>query len=411
LVGGELMFLFALNILKIVLKTWLLRFRMNFMIEKLVGLEKKRQKKVINLIPSENYVSKKVLAVLGSELTNKYAEGKPHQRYYFGCEFVDKIEDRVKELVYKTFKISPAKYGVNVQPYSGSIANLACYLGVLNLGDRILAMSLEHGGHLTHGHKASWTGKLFKFEHYGVSQNGFIDYGEVLKIAKKFKPKLIVCGASAYSRIIDFKKFREIADSVGAFLMADISHIAGLIVGGMHPSPLPYADLVMTTTHKTLRGPRGAVIIARNELMDKIDKAVFPGLQGGPHLHTIAAMGVCLEEALKPSFRQYAKQVVKNAKVLASELKKLGFKIISGGTDNHLMFIDVTPFGFGGKEAGEKLEKAGIIVNKNMIPYDTRTPADPSGIRLGTPAVTTLGMKEKDMQKIARRISKVLIDS
>ncbi|MCX6731864.1 MAG: serine hydroxymethyltransferase [Candidatus Parcubacteria bacterium] len=378
------------------------------MIEKLVELEKRRQKKVINLIPSENYVSKKVLAVLGSELANKYAEGKAHQRYYFGCKIVDEIEDEVKKLVYKVFKISPAKYGVNVQPYSGSIANLACYLGVLNLGDKILAMSLNQGGHLSHGHKVSWTGKLFKFEHYGVNRDGFIDYDEVFKIAKKLKPKLIVCGATAYSRIIDFKKFRKIADSVGAFLMADISHIAGLIVGGAHPSPFPYADIVMTTTQKTLRGPRGAIIIAKKDLMDKIGRAVFPGLQGGPHLHTIAAIGVCLEEALKPSFKQYARQIVKNAKALANELKKLGFKIISGGTDNHLMLIDVTPFGIGGKEAGEKLEIAGIIVNKNMIPYDTRTPNNPSGIRIGTPAITTQGMKEKDMKKIAKKIYRIL---
>ena len=378
------------------------------MIEKLVELEKQRQKKVINLIPSENYVSKKVLAVLGSELTNKYAEGKSHQRYYFGCEMVDKIEDEVKNLVYKVFKISSAKYGVNVQPYSGSVANLACYLGVLNLGDKILAMSLGQGGHLSHGHKVSWTGKLFKFEHYGVNREGFIDYDEVKKIAKKFRPKLIVCGATAYSRKLDFKKFREIADSVGAYLMADISHIAGLIAGGAHPTPFPYADIVMTTTHKTLRGPRGAIIIAKKELMDKIDRVVFPGLQGGPHLHTIAAIGICLEETLKPSFKQYAKQIVKNAKTLAEELKKRGWRIVSGGTDTHLFLVDTWARGIGGKEAGERLEKEGIIVNKNMIPFDTRTPFDPSGIRIGTPAVTTLGMKEKEMKKIAEKIHKIL---
>jgi glycine hydroxymethyltransferase len=311
-------------------------------------------------------------------------------------------------LIYKIFKISPKKYGVNIQSYSGSIANLAVYLGVLNLGDRVLAMSLEHGGHLTHGHKVSWTGKLFKFEHYGVNRNGFIDYEEIAKLAKKFKPKLIVVGHSAYPRKLDFKKFRKIADSVGALLMADISHVAGLVVGGVHPSPFPYADIVTTTTQKTLRGPRGAIIISKKELSDNIEKAVFPGLQGGPHLHTIAAIGVVLEEALGPSFKQYARQVVKNAKVLASELKKLGFKIISNGTDNHLMLVDVTPLGLTGKEAGEKLEKAGIIVNKNMIPYDTRKPWDPSGIRLGTPAVTTLGMKEKEMKKIAKKIHKIL---
>jgi len=348
------------------------------------------------------------LSALGSELTNKYAEGKSHQRYYFGCGVVDRIEDEVKKLVYKVFKISPAKYGVNVQPHSGSIANLACYLGVLNLGDKVLAMSLEHGGHLTHGHKTSWTGKLFKFEHYGVGRDGFIDYKKIAGRAKKFKPKLVVAGNSAYPGKLDFKKFRKIADSVGALLMADISHIAGLIVGGAHSSPFPYADVVTTTTHKTLRGPRGAIIIAKKELADKIDKAVFPGLQGGPHLHTIAAIGVCLEEALRPSFKKYAKQIVKNARTLAKELKKFGFKVIIGGTDNHLMLVDVTPLGLGGKEAGEKLERAGIIVNKNTIPHDKRSPQNPSGIRLGTPTVTTQGMKEKDMKIIAQKIYKVL---
>ena len=386
-------------------------------IKNLIKKEAARQKRVINLVPSENYASKSVLAALGSPLANKYAEGKSRQRYYFGNEVIDQIEDRAKELVYKAFKISPGKWGVNVQPYSGSIANLAAYLGVVGLGgpeklrlgaSRILAMSLEHGGHLTHGHPVSWSGKLFNFRHYGVGRDGFIDYDEVGKIARKFKPKLVVCGASAYPRKIDFKKFRRIADSVGALLMADIAHIAGLVAGGVHSSPFPYADIVTTTTQKTLRGPRGAIIIAKKELMDGIDKAVFPGLQGGPQIHTIAAIGVCLEEALKPSFKKYAKQTVANAKALATELNKLGFKLVSGGTDNHLMLVDVTPLGLTGKIAGERLERAGIIVNKNMIPYDTRKPWDPSGIRLGTPAVTTQGMKEEDMKKIARKIYKVL---
>lgn len=395
------------------------------MIKELIRKEAARQKRVINLVPSENYASKNVLAALGSPLTNKYAEGKSRQRYYFGNEVIDQIEDRVKELVYKAFKISPKKYGVNVQPYSGSVANLAAYLGAIGLEgpeklrlgtSRILAMSLEHGGHLTHGHPVSWTGKLFNFKHYGVGRDGFIDYDEVGRIARKFKPKLIVCGTSAYPRKIDFKKFRRIADSVvypeqgrrGALLMADIAHIAGLVVGGAHPSPFPYADIVTTTTQKTLRGPRGAIIVAKKELMDGIDKAIFPGLQGGPQIHTIAAIGVCLEEALRPSFRKYARQTVANAKALATELKKLGFKLVSGGTDNHLMLIDVTPLGLTGKIAGERLEKADIIVNKNMIPYDSRKPWDPSGIRLGTPAVTTQGIKEKDMRKIAQKIYKIL---
>lgn len=385
-------------------------------IKSLIKKELNRQKKVINLIPSENYPSKAVLEALGSQLTSKYAEGKSHQRYYFGNKVIDEIEDEVKKLALKIFKASQGKWGVNVQPYSGSIANLGAYLGTLNLGDKVLAMSLENGGHLTHGHKVSWTGKLFKFNHYGVNRDGWIDYSEVLKIAKKFKPKMIVCGATAYPRKIDFKKFKEIADSVvypeqnrrGALLMADISHIAGLIVGGVHSSPFPYCDIVTTTTHKTLRGPRGAIIFSKKEFSDSIDKAVFPGLQGGPHMNTITAIGVCLEEALKPEFKKYARQVVKNAKILAQELQKIGFKIITGGTDNHLMLVDVTLFGLTGKEAGERLEKNGIIVNKNMIPFDKGTPWNPSGIRLGTPAVTTQGMKEKEMLEIARRIKKVL---
>ncbi len=378
------------------------------LIKKLIQKEVSRQKKVINLIPSENYVSKGVLAALGSPLTNKYAEGRSHQRYYFGTNVVDEIEDKVKELASRAFKISPSTYQVNVQAYSGSIANLAIYLGTLNVGDKILAMSLEHGGHLTHGHRVSWTGKLFKFEHYGVGHDGFIDYAEVESLAKKIKPKLIVCGASSYPRKINFEKFSQIAKSVDAMLVADISHIAGLIVGKVHPSPFPYADIVTTTTQKTLRGPRGAIIMAKKELMDGIDRTVFPGLQGGPQLHTIAAIGVCLEEALKPNFKKYAAQVVTNAKTLAKELGRLGFKIISGGTDNHLILVDVTPLGLTGNEAGKKLESAGIIVNKNMIPYDTKKPWDPSGIRLGTPAVTTQGMKEKDMIVIARKINKIL---
>ena len=379
------------------------------MIKRLIQKEIRRQRRVINLIPSENYASPGVRAALGSPLTNKYAEGKSHQRYYFGNAVIDEIEDKVKNLVCKVFKISPVKWGINVQPYSGSIANLACYLGALNLGDRILAMSLVHGGHLSHGHHVNWTGKLFKFEHYGVAGNGWIDYLEVARIAKRFKPKLIVCGATAYPRKLDFRKFREIANSTGSLLMADISHIAGLVVGGAHGSPFPYADIVMTTTHKTLRGPRGAIIIARKEFIDAIDKAVFPGLQGGPHMHTIAAIGVCLEEALKPTFRDYAKQVVHNAQALAKELTRLGLKVITGGTDNHLLLIDVTPLGLTGEAAGKRLEADGIIVNKNMIPNDPRKPWDPSGIRLGTPAVTTQGMKEKDMLKIASKFRKTLI--
>ncbi len=378
-------------------------------IQNLIKKEVRRQQKVINLIPSENYVSKQVLAALGSPLTNKYAEGKSHQRYYFGNAVMDEIEDEVKRLALKAFGISSDDYGINVQPYSGSIANLAAYLGTLQLGDKILAMSLNHGGHLTHGHHVNFTGKFFKFSHYGVGDDGKINYEEVAKLAKKIKPKLIVCGATAYSRIIDFKKFREIADFVDALLLADISHLAGLIIGGVHPSPFPHAHIVTTTTHKTLRGPRGAMIMAKKEFMDGINKAIFPGLQGGPHLNIIAAIGVALEEALTPSFKRYAKQVIANAKTLARELTKFGFKIVSGGTDNHLLLLDVIPLGLTGNEAGKKLEAAGIIVNKNAIPDDPRKPLDPSGIRLGTPAVTTLGLNQKDMEKIARKIKKILI--
>ena len=378
------------------------------MIRDLIKKETERQKKTLTLIPSENYVSKAVREAEGSILINKYAEGYPGKRYYNGNKVVDEMENRARGLVLKAFKLSSKEWSVNVQPHSGSPANLAAYLGTLQLGDKIMAMSLAHGGHLTHGHSVSWTGKLFKFKHYGVNDDGLLDYDEIERLAKEFRPKLIVCGFTAYSRAIDFKRFRAIADSVGAKLMADISHICGLVVGGAHPSPFPYADIVTSTTHKTLRGPRGAFIVSRNPLGEGIDKAVFPGLQGGPHLHTIAAIGVALEEALTPKFRAYAKQIVKNAKALAEELLHLGMKIISGGTDNHLMLIDMTPLGLTGAEAANRLEAEGIIVNKNSIPNDPNRPWNPSGIRLGTPAATTRGMKEKDMIKLARKIHSVL---
>ncbi|MBI2064429.1 MAG: serine hydroxymethyltransferase [Candidatus Yanofskybacteria bacterium] len=370
--------------------------------------EEKRQREVINLIPSENFVSEDVLKALGSVFTNKYAEGKSHHRYYAGNQYVDELEDEVTELVYRAFDIHKDEYSVNVQPYSGSIANIAAYFGVLNLNDEVLSMSLEHGGHLTHGHSVSITGKVFEFEHYGVGEDGFINYDHIQEIAKRFQPKLIIAGTSAYPRNLDFKRFKDIASSVNALLMADIAHIAGLVVGGVHPSPFPYADIVTTTTHKTLRGPRSALIVSRKNLSESIDKAVFPGIQGGPHMNAVAGVGVALEEALKPEFKEYINQVVKNAKALADELKKLGFKLSSDGTDNHLLLIDLTPMGLTGQQASDKLEKEGIIVNKNMIPFDTRKPWDPSGIRLGTPAVTTQGMKEEDMIKIARKIKDIL---
>lgn len=370
--------------------------------------EEKRQKDLINLIPSENFVSENVLTALGSVFTNKYAEGKSHRRYYAGNQYIDELEDTVIDLAYQAFNIPKNDYDINVQPYSGSIANIAAYFGSLNIGDRVLSMSLESGGHLTHGHSASITGKIFEFEHYGVGEDGLINYEEIRVAAKRFQPKLIIAGISAYPRLLEFEKFKEIADSVGALLMADIAHLAGLIVGGVHPSPFPFADIVTTTTHKTLRGPRSAIIISRKRFSEEIDRTVFPGIQGGPHMNAIAAMGVALEESLKPDFRKYAEQVVKNSKVLAEELIKLGFKLVSGGTDNHMILIDMTPLGLTGHEASEKLEKEGIIVNKNIIPFDLRKPWDPSGIRIGTPAITTRGMKEDDMKNIAKKMADIL---
>jgi len=405
-------------------------------IENLIKKEERRQKKVINLIASENFVSQEALRALGSVFVNKYAEGYPGKRYYEGNEVTDKIEKICQERALKLFKLSPVKWHVNVQPYSGSPANLAVYSALVPIGDKIMGMTLEMGGHLTHGQKVSVTGKFWKQVPYGINKKTeMLDYDEILRIAKKEKPKLIIAGATAYSRIINFKKFRKIADSCGAYLMVDMAHIAGLVAGGVHPSPFAYADIVTTTTHKTLRGPRAAMIFVKRQkplssitdikgndsrkrisVADLIDWAVFPGLQGGPHINQIAAMAVCLKEAMAPSFKKYAKQVVKNAKILASELKKKGWRVVSGGTDTHLFLVDTClPAGrlgrcgrISGKEASEKLEKAGIIVNKNMIPYDTHKPTDPSGIRIGTPAVTTLGMKEKDMVKIAGRIDKIL---
>lgn len=378
-------------------------------IEKLIKQEERRQKKVVNLIASENYVSQDVLEALGSIFVNKYAEGYPGKRYYGGNEIVDEVENLCQKRALKLFKLSPKKWHINVQPYSGSPANLAVYSALVPLGGKIMGMILEMGGHLTHGQKVSMTGKFWKQVPYGVNKKTeIIDYDEVLKIAKKEKPKIIVAGATAYSRKIDFKKFRKIADACGAYLMVDMSHIAGLVAGGVHPSPFPYADIITTTTHKTLRGPRAAMIFCKKELAQKIDKAVFPGLQGGPHMNQVAAIAVALKEAMQPNFKKYAKQVVKNAQVLATELKKKGWRIISGGTDTHLFLVDTWSRGIGGKEASDRLEKAGIIVNKNTIPFDTRKPFDPSGIRIGTPTVTTFGMKEKDMTKIAEKIDKIL---
>jgi len=379
-------------------------------VQKLIKKETERQSKTLNLIASENYVSKDVLAALGSVFTNKYAEGYPKMRYYGGNEFVDQLEDLVKSRALKLFKLNPKNWSVNVQPYSGSPANLAVYHALVPLGGKIMGLRLDMGGHLTHGHKASVTGKVWKQVPYGVDKKTeTLNYKEILKIAEKQKPNLIVTGYSAYSRIIDFKKFKKIADKTHAVLMVDMSHFAGLVAGRVYPSPFPTADVVTTTTHKTLRGPRAALIFSKKQYASLIDKAVFPGLQGGPHVNQIAAIGVALYEAMQPSFKKYARQVVKNAKALAAELKKLGWHIISGGTDTHLFLVDTMSRGISGREASDKLEKAGIIVNKNAIPFDRRSPVDPSGIRIGTPALTTRGFKEKDFKKLARLISKRLL--
>ena len=399
-------------------------------IEKLIREEAARERKVVNLIASENFVSNDVLEALGSVFTNKYAEGYPGGRYYGGTVVADKLENTVRKRALKLFHLSPNEWSVNVQPYSGSPANLAIYLALVPPGEKIMGMSLAMGGHLTHGQKVSVTGKLWNQIPYGVSQKTeTLDYAEIAKIAKKERPAIIVTGYTAYPRVIDFGKFRKIADSVGAVLMVDMSHFAGLVAGGAYPTPFKYADVVMATTHKTLRGPRGAMIFSRKiqisnfkfqtnskfkiknqkiTIAEAIDRAVFPGLQGGPHLNAIAAIGVALREDAKPEFKKYVKQIIKNAKMLAGELKRLGWRIVSGGTDTHLMLVDTMSRGIGGKEAAEKLERAGIIVNKNTIPYDTRKPTDPSGIRIGTPAATTRGMKEKDMKKLAAKIDKIL---
>jgi len=383
-------------------------------IERLVKIEKKRQKSIINLIASENYVSQDVLKALGSELTNKYAEGYPGKRYYGGNEISDKIEDLCKARALKLFGLSPRKWAVNVQALSGSPANLAVYLGLVSKGGKIMGMALSEGGHLTHGHRVSATGTFWKAVQFGVDpKTEKINYVELKKLAKKVKPDIIVAGFTAYPRKVDYKKFREIADACKAFLMVDMSHTAGLVAGKALPSPFQYADVVTTTTHKTLRGPRSALIFSRidkRELNKKIDKAVFPGLQGGPHLNQIASVAVALREASQPSFRAYAKQVVKNAKAMAEEFNKLGWHVISGGTETHLILLDTWMGGEGisGKEASSKLEKAGIIVNKNTIPGETRSPFNPSGIRIGTAAETTRGKKEKDMIKIARKIGAIL---
>jgi len=368
--------------------------------------EEKRQEYGIELIASENFVSKAVMEAAGSVMTNKYAEGYPSKRYYGGCQIVDIAEDLAIKRAKELFDVAY----VNVQAHSGSQANMAVYMSLINPGDTILGMNLSHGGHLTHGAKVNFSGKIYNAVSYGVSEGTeVIDYDEVRRIALETKPKVIVAGGSAYPRTLDFKKFREIADEVGAYLMVDMAHIAGLVAAGVHPSPVPYAHIVTTTTHKTLRGPRGGMIMTNDEeIAKKIDKTIFPGIQGGPLMHIIAAKAVSFKEALSPEYKEYQNQVVKNAKVMAEELVKRGLRIVSGGTDNHLMLVDLTPKGITGKAAEEALVKADITVNKNGIPFDKEKPMVTSGIRIGTPSVTTRGMKEEEMKKIAELIVKVL---
>jgi len=381
-------------------------------IAKLIKKEKNRQENTLTMIPSENYASPAVLEALGSVVQNKYAEGYSGKRYYQGNQNIDKIETLAIERAKKLFTVPH----VNVQPYSGSPANSAVYFALLKPKDKIMGLALDSGGHLTHGYpKITFSGRYFQSVQYVVGKNGFLDYRKIMALAEKEKPKIIVAGTTAYPRILDFEKFGRIADKVGAYLLADISHVAGLVIAGVHPSPIPYADIVMTTTHKTLRGPRGAIIMVTrkglakdSQMGKKIDRAVFPGLQGGPHENTIAAIAVALKEAEGKDFKKYGKQVVKNARVLAKELLKMDFNLVSGGTDNHLILIDLRNKKIDGKTVAVNLEKAGIVVNANAIPRDPNPPYRPSGIRLGTPALTTRGMEGKEMVQIAHWISTVI---
>ena len=376
-------------------------------IMELIKDETSRQNSKIELIASENFVSKAVMAAMGSTLTNKYAEGYPGKRYYGGCEVVDKIEDLARERAKQLFGAEHA----NVQPNSGSQANQAVFFAALKTGDTVMGMDLSHGGHLTHGSPVNMSGKNYHIVSYGVDpETEMIDYDKVREIALECKPKMIIAGASNYSRVIDFAKFREIADEVGAYLMVDMAHIAGLVAAGLHPSPVPYAHFVTTTTHKTLRGPRGGMILCDNEHAKMIDKAIFPGIQGGPLVHVIAAKAVCFKEALEPEFKAYQEQIIKNAKALAGALMAKGMRIVSGGTDNHVMSLDVRSMNVTGKEAEHLLDEIGITCNKNTIPFDPASPNVTSGVRLGTPAVTTRGMKEEDMTEIAEIIYLALSD-
>lgn len=370
--------------------------------------EKNRQENKIELIASENFVSPAVMTAMGSPLTNKYAEGYPGKRYYGGCEYVDVVENLARDRACELFGAEHA----NVQPHSGAQANMAVFFAMLEPGDTVLSMSLAHGGHLSHGSPVNMSGKYFNIVPYGVSEDtNTIDYDEVERLAKEHKPKLILAGASAYPRAIDFERFSKIAKEVGAYLMVDMAHIAGLVAAGLHQSPVPYADFVTTTTHKTLRGPRGGLILCREEYAKQIDKAIFPGIQGGPLMHVIASKAVCLKEALSPEFKEYQKQIIKNAAALANALMDNGFKLVSGGTDNHLMLLNLTDTGKTGKEVEKILDDCNITANKNAIPFDTKSPFITSGLRIGSPAVTSRGMKEEDMREIAALISLAVKDA
>jgi len=374
-------------------------------ISRIIDMEAKRQKGTINLIASENYASKAVLEAQGSFLSSKYAEGYPQRRYYGGCENVDAVETLAIERAKQLFRAEHA----NVQAHSGAQANMATYYALLEYGDTVMAMSLAHGGHLTHGAKVSFSGKSYNFVHYGVNkETERIDYAELEQLAKEHRPKLIIAGASAYPRVIDFERFRQIADTVGARFMVDMAHIAGIVGAGLHPSPVPYADVVTSTTHKTLRGPRSGFNLCRSELASAIDAAVFPRMQGGPFMHVIAAKAVCFHEALQPEFVSYQQAVLDNAAVLASELKRMGLRPVSGGTDNHLVLVDLTETGVTGKQVEERLETTGIVVNRNTIPFETRTPRVTSGIRLGTPSVTSRGFGAEEIRQIAAMIIRVI---
>ena len=387
-------------------------------IEDLIKAEHQRQTTNLQMIPSENHASKDVFNALGSILTDKYAEGYPGQRYYGGCEIVDKVENLARDRTKKLFGVDH----VNVQPYSGSPANAEVYMALLDPGDKIMGLALTFGGHLTHGHKVSASGIFYESVQYQTGKDGYLDYDDIAKMAQAEKPNILVVGATAYPRIFDWQKLREIADSVGAWMLADISHIAGLVVGGVHPSPVGIADVIMTTTHKTLRGPRGAMIMCngnastpikkvertKENLPTLIDRAVFPGMQGGPHNHQTAAIAVALKEASTPEFKRYAEQIVKNSQALAKELSNRGFNLVTGGTDNHLILADVSGMGVSGKEAEDALSAIGITVNKNTVPFDLKGPFDPSGIRMGTPAITSRGLMESDMSLIAESMEKAI---